>query len=293
MPISSRVLFCLAFFLGIFCPKGLFAKLEDHLKKIIDKGEGHQIRNVDFIYLINLDKRPEKFASCLAQLRPYGIEPYRFSAVNGRNLSREALDDCGVRFKVGMRGDIPGMYCPLDDGSLVHELANVLGRAYFFDTMSLGTIGCSLSHLSILRDAYDAGYSTIWIMEDDINVIKNPHLVSACIDRLDQLVGHDGWDLLFTDQDMISDETGTYNSCFVCFIRPDFILKNPGRFFQRVVINDEFRRIGARYGTHSYLIRRSGMKKILDFVKRYNLFYPIDAEIFFPSASVSTNCCAM
>ena len=65
MPISSRVLFCLAFFLGIFCPKGLFAKLEDHLKKIIDKGEGHQIRNVDFIYLINLDKRPEKVPPAL------------------------------------------------------------------------------------------------------------------------------------------------------------------------------------------------------------------------------------
>ncbi|MFI5334690.1 MAG: hypothetical protein ACHQT8_05960 [Chlamydiales bacterium] len=31
-----------------------------------------------------------------------------------------------------------------------------------------------LSHLSILQDAFDSGYETIWVMEDDIEVVRNP-----------------------------------------------------------------------------------------------------------------------
>ena len=273
---------CFVVSLGIFCPGNLVAKLEDHLKKITDKDEGHQIRNVDFIYMINLDERPEKLASCLVQLRPYGIEPYRFSAVNGRKLSREDLDDIGVRFKPGMREDIPGIHYPLDGGSPVCEPTNVPGRTYFFD-LSLGVIGCSLSHLSILQDAYDSGYSTIWVMEDDIAVIRNPLLISSCIDKLDQLIGPDGWDVLFTDQDTISNESGEYVPFLTSSSRPDFVPKNPGRFSQRVVINDEFRKVGARFGLYSVIIRRSGMKKVLDFAKKHNIFLPIDVEFYFPS----------
>ena len=297
MRVSMYILFCFVFFLGGGCSGELFARLEDHLRKITDKGEGHQIQNVDFIYMINLDERPEKLASCRTQLQPYGIEPYRFSAINGRTLSREVVNDVGVCFKPGMREDVSGTCYPLAGGDLIYELVHIPGRTYFFDhfknvhfvnktdiaTKSLGVIGCSLSHLSVLQDAYDSGYSTIWVMEDDINVIRNPHLISACIDRLNQLVGHDGWDLLFTDQDTISNVSGEYVPCLDCPVRPDFVPKNSGRFSQRAVINDEFRRVGSRYGLYSVIIRRSGMKKVLDFAKKHNIFYPIDIELFFPS----------
>lgn len=281
---SSRVslLFTIMALLGGLSTGHLFAKLEDHFKKATDKGTGHQIRNVDFIYMINLDERPEKLASCLSQLRPYGIEPYRFSAVNGRKLSRQTLNDVGVRFKKGMRADLPGVCYPLDGGEPIHELARVPGRTYFFD-LSPGVIGCALSHLSVLQDAYDSGYNTIWIMEDDIAVVQDPNLVSDSIDKLDQLVGPDGWDIFFTDQDTISNETGTYVICVSHAPVPNFIPKNPSRFAERTIINSDFRKIGARYGMYSMIVRRSGMKKILDFVKRYKIFLPIDMLFYLPS----------
>ena len=39
-------------------------------------------------------------------------------------------------------------------------------------------------------------------MEDDIEVLQNPHRLSDLIDQLDLLVGSDGWDILFTDRDI-------------------------------------------------------------------------------------------
>jgi GR25 family glycosyltransferase involved in LPS biosynthesis len=269
--------------IGVICPGKLFAKLEDHLKKITDKGVGHQIKNVDFIYMINLDERPEKLASCQSQLRPYGIDPYRFSAINGRKLSRKTLNDVGVRYKRGMQSDLLGTCYPLDGGAPIHELIRVPGRTYFCHRISLGVLGCALSHLSVIQDAFDSGYNTIWVMEDDIAVVHDPNLISDYLDKLDQLVGSDGWDMLFTDQDTISNTTGDYVICLSHAPRPNFNPKNPGRFAERTVISNEFRKVGARYGTYSVIIRRSGVKKILDHVKRYKLFLPIDMEFPLPS----------
>lgn len=279
---STRTQFGLVILMAALCTEQGFAKLEDHFKKATDKGTGHQIRNVDFIYMINLDERAEKLASCLSQLHPYDIEPYRFSAVNGRKLSRRTLNDVGVRYKRGMRADIPAIYYPPDGSTPIHELARMPGRTYFFD-LSPGVIGCALSHLSVLQDAYDSGYNTIWVMEDDIAVVQNPNLVSDYIEKLDQLVGSDGWDIFFTDQDTISNETGEYVICVSHAPLPNFIPKNPSRFAERIIINSDFRKIGARYGMYSMIIRRSGMKKILDFIKRYKIFLPIDMLFYLPT----------
>jgi hypothetical protein len=64
----------------------LCADLEDHLKKV-DRSASiateSSLRNIDFIYMINLDQRPEKWKLSVDQLAPYGITPCRFSAVNG------------------------------------------------------------------------------------------------------------------------------------------------------------------------------------------------------------------
>jgi hypothetical protein len=47
--------------------------ISDYLKELNDKSGDHSMRNIDFIYTINLDKRPEKFSLCTQQLNPYGI----------------------------------------------------------------------------------------------------------------------------------------------------------------------------------------------------------------------------
>jgi GR25 family glycosyltransferase involved in LPS biosynthesis len=259
----------------------LFAKLEDHLKKAPDKGTCHTMKNIDFIYTINLDERPAKFESCTSQLHPYGIFPYRFSAVNGWKLTLTAINDLGIKYSTGMKTDLMGTYYPLDgEGAPCHEIMSVPGRNYFCHCMSRGAIGCALSHLSVLQDALDSGYKAIWVMEDDIQVLQDPHLISKRIDELDKLVGKNGWDMLFTDQDTINNNTGKYVPCLSHARRPNFSPSHPERFAKRTEINKDFRKVGARYGMYSVIIRRSGIKKILNFTRCANFVFPSTAYVF-------------
>ena len=153
--------------------------------------------------------------------------------------------------------------------------------------MTPGAIGCSLSHLSLLQDAYDSGYQTIWIMEDDIVVKKDPQEISSLIKKLDLLIGKDGWDILYTDTDAADRSQYNVQQDFEqdltadlwFFSRPDMDLSNRSSFAKRTILSDDFIKIGSRMRTHSMIIRRSGIKKILDFEKQRHIFIPYDHEL--------------
>ena len=260
----------------------LQAELEDHFKKATDKVMQPQMRNIDFIYMINLDQRPEKYAQCVQKLAPFGIVPYRFSAVNGWELPIEAINEVGLKYETWMNSEIWGTsYLPSGNLEPFHEIIQEPGRTYFCHCMSRGAIGIVLSHLSILQDAYDSGFETIWVMEDDIEIIHSPHYMSDFIDDLDSLLGKDGWDILFTDQDTISSE-GNRIPCSAYAKRPNFVPPNPDRYEEKYNINPDLRYIGSRYGAYSMIVRRSGMKKILDFIKAHSIFLPYDMEYTLP-----------
>lgn len=263
----------------------LFGDLSQFFKQAPDKTGNHAMRNIDFIYMINLDQRPEKFAKSIAQLHPYGIDPYRFSAVNGWELSLETINQVGVQLKPGMETGGKGTYYPIDgDGTPQHGIVDKEGISYFCHCLSQGAIGIVLSHLSILQDAYDSGYETIWVMEDDIQVLQDPHKISDLIDRLDAILGKDKWDILFTDKDTKNRE-GNYVPCRSYAWRPNFTPTNPKRFASNPlpIRNTPFFRVNARYGAYSMIVRRSGMKKILDFFKTYQIFLPYDMDYYLPS----------
>lgn len=259
----------------------LHAKLEDHFKPAPNKSNIHQMKNIDFIYMINLDARPEKFQASLDQLAPYDIHPYRFSAVNGWELTLEDINDVATTYEPWMNGNMFGTsYLIEDGGNPSHEQIHVVGKKYFCHCMSRGAIGIILSHLSILQDAYDSGYETIWVMEDDIQLVRNPHRLSSLIEELDRLTRKKGWDILFTDQDT-KNQKGEYVPCKGYALKPNFSPKNPERFSQVTNIGS-FKKIGARYGAYSMIVRRSGMKKILDFIKKHQVFLPYDMEFYLP-----------
>lgn len=262
---------------------GLEGNLESHLRKIEKTPASlHRIANIDFIYMINLDERPDKFALSLQQLAPYHITPFRFSAVNGWKLSPETINDLGIVYQPGMPKDLWGTFYDASTGlEPMHEIMHQVGRTYFCHCMSRGAIGIVLSHLSVLNDAYLSGFRTIWVMEDDVEVIQNPHKMSDLIKRLDRLVGKKGWDVLFTDRDT-KDSHGNYVPCLGHARRPNFNPRDPAKFSQRTSVGTLFKKIGARYGAYSMIVRRSGMKKILDFFKEKNIFLPFDMEMFFP-----------
>lgn len=273
-----RLYYVIPFLLSL--STSLIGGIEEHFKPVADKSGFHSICNVDFVYMINLDHRPEKFSYCSRQLERYGISPCRFSAVHGWELSDVVLNELGVPYQTEM-GD--GMMATYYFHNASHaEPLGVPGKTYFCYGMTKGAVGIVLSHLSILQDAYDSGYETIWIMEDDIELIRNPHLVSEAVEHLDQLVGKGEWDILFTDRDT-KGKDGKYVVCRSFAPRPNYAPKDPMKFAKEPQqLNDEFQRIFARYGSYSMVIRRSGMKKLLDFFKTYHLYLPYDMDFYLP-----------
>lgn len=260
----------------------LEASLEDHLKTAA-RCDCHKMSNIDFIYMINLDQRPEKWRRSMDQLAPFGIYPYRFSAVNGWELSLEEINDVGLIFSLEMAPGILGTKYPLEgDFEPVHESIDQIGETYFCHCMARGTIGIALSHISVLQDAFDAGYETIWVMEDDIDVIRDPGVLPELLDHLDALVGKENWDILFTDRD-IRDAYGKYAPTYWAGKRPDFVYYAfANDFASRKEISPEFRTIGARSGAHSMIVRRSGMEKLLQYFKSHQIFFPYDMEYILP-----------
>ena len=271
----------LFFILGSSFPS--FANIEQYFKRLPKISSNHSFQNIDFVYLINLDQRPEKLAHCLEQLHPQGIFPYRLSAVNGWEISNEAIYDMGVSFDPRtMRAGMLGTVYLVGGKKTIDQKIYVPGRKYLSHKMNRGAVGILLSHLSILQHAYDSGFHTIWVMEDDIEIKKDPALLPELIRKLDRLLGQNGWDILFTDRDT-KNRHGDYVPCLGYAQRPNFTPSYPERFQMRKKISDDFQQIGARYGAYSMILRRSGMEKVLNFLKQHQLFLPYDMEFFLPN----------
>lgn len=271
------------FLFFLFC-SNLQAELVDHLKKAEGKTGIHQMRNIDFIYMINLDKRPEKFLKASSELLRFGINPYRFSAVNGWELSLEAINDVGLKFQEGMTPLMASVY-PLEAGGKIsYEFMTEIGKTYFCHRTALGTLGCSLSHISVLKDAWEAGYDTIWVLEDDIEVVSDPNKIADLIDELDRLVGKNNWDVLFTDQNYRTD-VNKYLIASGAQKRPDMDCSVGERYSEKYTTNEiispNFKKVSARFATHSMIIRRCGIEKLLKYSLEHKIYLPYDQENYF------------
>ncbi len=258
-----------------------YGGVAEHLKKTEGKSEYSKMKNIDFIYMINLDQRPEKFSHMCRELNQYGIYPHRFSAVNGWDLSLEDIDDLGLKYNPQMT-DVMSTWYPLDgDGSSVHGPASTASSGCFCHCMSRGAIGICLSHISVLQDAWDSGYETIWVMEDDVVCEKDPRILPDLIKKLDRLVGKNNWDVLFTDRNTRGRD-GVGVPASGSSPRPDMDCSFEGRyrkeFTQNVNISKDFTKSSARFGAYSMIIRRSGIKKLLDFAKSHPLYLPYDMD---------------
>lgn len=250
------------------------------LQKALNKGADHKIKGIDFIYMINLDERPEKFERAVTELRFYGIYPYRFSAVNGWKLKIETIQAAGIQFPSILTYPILGSAYLEENGHIYRsqELIEPNGKTYYSLGLSQGAIGILLSHLSILKDAYDSGYETIWVMEDDVEALSDPREISELIAKLDLEVS--SWDILFTDLDTKSEE-GIRIPCRAIAARPNLSFP-PLQYFlnQFYPISTEFSRTGMRYGAYSMILRRSGIEKILKYYEAHRLFLPYDMDFW-------------
>ena len=175
------------------------------------------------------------------------------------------------------------MHFPPDgDGTptFIYLNGGCYGKACFSGWTVKGTIGCSLAHLSVLNDAYNEGFNTIWVMEDDISLEQNPHELSDLIEELDALVGPDGWDVLYTDAMHLVINPDTPIETQIPYLwRPDMVNLDLNYFAKHQDVGTKFMKIGSRDRAHSIIYRRSGIKKILDFYRAHNNFLPYDVEM--------------
>ena len=75
--------------------------------------------------------------SCEA-LNRYGVYPYRFSAVNGWELTLEAINDVGLKYEPGMTPLMATTYPSEAEGFPSHEFMCEYGKTYFCHCMAKG-----------------------------------------------------------------------------------------------------------------------------------------------------------
>lgn len=200
---------------------------------------------VDCIYVINLDSRPEKWKRASALFANAKLKVNRVSGVNGYIITEDERQELSAPYSPQLRG---------------------------------GQIGCLLSHLSIIHDAYKRNFQTIWIMEDDIDIVGNIQQLSPRIKELQTI--DPKWDILFTDTDMRYPNAYT-SSSFHFHPRPDQPLSLSEYNKPREKVSEHLLRIHHRWGTHSMIISRSGIEKIKNYFDQWALWEPIDVELHY------------
>lgn len=223
-------------FLSIFFTSSLLAKtnIENYLTEIVVQDFVSGINGVDCVYVINLEHRPQKWIEVRNAFNAFGIHPNRVNAINGWMLSKEDQQMLCGNYPLRLRG---------------------------------GQIGCILSHISILQDAFKRGYSVIWVCEDDIQICENPHQLSNLISQLSIIDSE--WDVFYTDSDS-KNRFGEIAPSVSSDFRPDFPHRDLLYYTKKEIINQDLIRKNQRFGAYSYILSRRGIGKILDhFTKNY------------------------
>ncbi|XP_043286246.1 glycosyltransferase 25 family member isoform X2 [Venturia canescens] len=190
-------------------------KLNEGMKKFV-KYPKKDTLGFDKVYMINLERRPERRARMEQCFEELGILSETINAVDGRTLNSTALDKWGVKI-------MPNYADP-----------------YRKRPMTMGEIGCFLSHYVIWKKAFDNNFDRIMVLEDDVRFEpffrQRIHLL---LNEIDQL--HLQWDLIYLGRKKISKEE-----------------ESP------VDGSKLLWQVGYSYWTIGYMLSQSGVKKLLD-----------------------------
>lgn len=261
----------------------------DIIKPFDPKTSKNSIEGIDAIAFINLDKRIEKKAAALSQFAIYNITPQRFPAINGWTLSQQDLDASTQLYSHGMSSGRWASVLFANNGEKenVYLNSSCLGKNICSIFLTHGALGCFLSQLSLIKNAYDNNLQNIWILEDDFKIVKDPRILSQMVNLLNQKIGSMNWDILFTDLDTKdaniyygkNDFINPLNGLDLAWLwRPD-LKPNLKKLTERTIIDEHFIKIGSRMRNHSFIVNRVGMKKIIDFYSTHGIYAPIDHEI--------------
>lgn len=182
---------------------------------------------IDKLYIVSIDLTQENINRVLEEVNLIGLPheiPYEFVGVNGYLLEDNYLPENGYK-----------IYKDWNLDTNVVKLSDDENRFWHRD-VTVGEVGCALSHIGIWEDAYKNGYENILIYEDDITKVNDMD-----------------WDIVKEAQ------TLNYDLLYLGRLIQDG--------FRGVVdkpLNDNLCIPGYSYQTHGYMLSKSGIKKIIE-----------------------------
>lgn len=220
--------------------------IHKYLKQLHVSNQPSGLDGIDCMYSINLDARIEKWKRVSSIFIEKGLNVNRVSGVNGYIISEDE------------KRELSGSYAP---------------------RLRTTQIGCLLSHLSIIHDAYKRNFDTIWVMEDDIECVDNIQQIPALLKELKTLDPQ--WDIFYTDTDMRYPAHSYVSSSYYFHPRPDQQLNLEEYNQPRINISKNLMRIRHRWGTHSMIISKQGIEKIRNYFQTWYLWEPIDVDLHY------------
>ena len=134
------------------------------------------------IYVINLDKRIQRWEAIQKQLHDAGI--HNFKRMPGINIPEKELTKIPKKDYANFRG-----------------LETITNKEKFGKKYILGALGCRKAHLNCVKDAKSKNYNKILILEDDVMVDKNANTLFANI--INEVGGN--WGMLYLGGDYWDD----------------------------------------------------------------------------------------
>lgn len=240
----------------------------DLILAVEDQKISEEVSNLyDKIYVISLDRTPERFANVKKQFDRLNLKCERFSAVDGNlitvtDVETNQIIPWGSIYTKGYR------YGAILKISQQEQYKNV---EFFYKhdqyTPNPGEFGCAMSHRAVWGDVVKHKYKRVIVLEDDItledNFLKN---FSQVMKNLP-----DDFDVFFLGITFLPHQSDTY------FKSPDLWLKKfkntSSSCYAKIKPNTNVS------GFYAYVINYDSAKKLLKKTKFVNI--PIDNAVIF------------
>ncbi|KAJ8924786.1 hypothetical protein NQ315_000939 [Exocentrus adspersus] len=194
--------------------------LSSHTAKLPEK----DTLGFDKIFMINLRRRPERRKRMLDCFDELGLEVTTLEAVDGKNLNETFLE--GIQF-------MPEFKDP-----------------YHKRPMTLGEIGCFMSHFNIWNEIVSNEYETTLVLEDDIRF--EPFFRLKVTNLMSELERMPEWDLVYLGRKRLQENDEPW-----------------------VEGSTQLVKVGYSYWTLGYILSLKGARKLLDADPLFRLV-PVD-----------------
>lgn len=155
-----------------------YLPLSTYLEQFVQYPEKDTL-GVDHVYMINLLRRPERRDRMHKLFRELGIKAETMDAVDGRALNNSIIKELGI------------------------EMMPEYADPYHDRPMTMGEVGCFLSHYNIWGKVIENGYESVIVLEDDVRF--EPYFrqkIKYILAELDNLQVQ--WDLIYLGRKILA-----------------------------------------------------------------------------------------